>query len=180
MKVIKLPAGRTLFYRSLLLKEMTGGPAADRPQAKQLAGNGFHRAPILLLSQQVFHLGRQAALKPFRAALAGTLDGQAAHQSLIAGRAVPGIITGMACFRRHTSQGNQNFAFQPVVGRPKRSFTKFVQASALLIGNNRYPVHEPAQRQGYHSVPGFVIGGGFIRMLHGFNLSMCDVSTRLE
>jgi hypothetical protein len=67
--------GRALLLLALaLFVEVTGGPAADRAQAKQLGGQALDRPPVARARQQVLGLGQQAPLQPFTV---GALGGAA-------------------------------------------------------------------------------------------------------
>jgi hypothetical protein len=89
-----------------------------------------------LPGQKVLGLGQQASLQPFRLPLAGSLHGKAVDELLVASRLVPGVIARMTRFGSNSSEGNEDFALQPVLGWPERSLAVLTDAESLAIGQN--------------------------------------------
>ena len=60
---------------------------------------------------------------------------------------MPGVVAGVPGLGRDTTQGDEDFGFEPVLRRPEHTLPEAAQAEELPIGQDADPVDRPAQRQ---------------------------------
>lgn len=147
---------------------MTGGASADGAAADQLGGDEFDGAPVSFLCEEMFGLGEEPSLEPFGAAFAGALHGEPMDVQLIASGTVPGVVAGMSSFSGDTGEGDEDFAFEPILGGPKHALLEFADAEAVAVWQDADPMDGPSKDQGDNGVSGFVVSGDFV--VGGFHL----------
>ena len=127
---------------------MADSPAAEDPAAQQFPRDEFDRPPVSLLGKEVFGLGQQAAFEPFGLPFAGPLHGQAVDIPAVLGSLVPGVGAGMAGFGGNPSQGDEDFAFQPVLRRTEHALAELAHAEPFAVGPDADLLDRAAQAAG--------------------------------
>jgi hypothetical protein len=89
---------------------------------------------VALLGKKVFGLGEQSAFQSLGTSSAGPFDCQCPNVLQIAVGSAPGVHTGTAGLRRDAAQGDEDFAFQPILRRSKDAFAKLAPAEVFAVG----------------------------------------------
>ena len=149
---------------------MPGSSAADRTAGQEIGRDEFDGTPMSVACQEMFGLGQEPQDHAFGSTFPGAFDGESLDVLPIASSGIPGMDAGMFRFGRQAAEGDEDFAFDPILGGPDAGLLEFADAEPLAIGQNAYGLHLSSEREGEDGVASFVIGGGFLGGRHRVSL----------